>query len=65
VLDLPHHNAPHILDKAKEYRQNAELCRRLAAGDGRYEQALLHMAETWERLASERDRKLKEAGSGS
>jgi hypothetical protein len=43
--------------KASEYRQHAEECRTLAKGmpEGDARDQLLTMAETWERLAQDRD----------
>jgi hypothetical protein len=44
------------LKKASEYRQHAEECRTLAKGmaEGDAREQLLKMAETWERLAQDR-----------
>jgi len=57
------------MKKASEYRQHAQECRELAkhmpAGDQR--EQLLKMAETWDKLALERQRiagRLDEPGSG-
>jgi hypothetical protein len=43
--------------KASEYRQHAEECRALAKGmpEGDARDQLLTMAETWERLAQDRE----------
>jgi hypothetical protein len=43
--------------KASEYRQHAEECRALAKGmpEGDAREQLLTMAETWERLAQDRE----------
>ena len=42
--------------KASEYRKHAEECRHLAASmEGEQRAQLLEMAETWDRLADERN----------
>jgi hypothetical protein len=47
------------MKKAEDYRAHAAECRELAArGDERSRQQLLQMAETWESLAVEREKKL-------
>jgi hypothetical protein len=49
--------------KVQEFRSNAELCRRLASGGSAEQQeALAKMAETWDRLAREREEKLGQPG---
>jgi hypothetical protein len=46
------------MKKASEYRQHARECRAVAAGMRNEEQRqqLLSMADTWERLAEDRER---------
>jgi hypothetical protein len=46
-------------DKVAEFRKNAEFCRRLAGSDGSHKMDLLKMAQAWEELATERERKQK------
>jgi hypothetical protein len=46
--------------KASNYRENAEQCRKLArsiGATGEQREQLLRMAETWDALAAERERK--------
>ena len=45
---------------ASEYREHAEECRKLARGmaEGDARQQLLLMAETWDRLAEDREARL-------
>ena len=45
------------MKKASEYRKHAEECRALARQmkHGEYREQLLIMAETWDRLAAERE----------
>jgi hypothetical protein len=46
------------MEKASEYREHARECRNLAAlmDVPENRQQLLHMAESWDRLADERER---------
>jgi hypothetical protein len=46
------------MKKASEYRQHAQECRELARGSTAddHRDQLLRMAETWEQLATERER---------
>jgi hypothetical protein len=48
------------VDKATQYREHAKECRRLAgqASAGEHYAQLLQLAETWEKLADDRDRML-------
>ena len=45
------------MKKVEEFRKHAEECRALARQmkSGKYQSELLQMAETWERLANERE----------
>jgi len=44
------------MNKVAEFRRNADDCRKLAVAlDGEQREQLLRMAETWERLAEERE----------
>jgi hypothetical protein len=45
------------MNKAEEFRRHAEECRALARQmkHGKYHTQLLQMAETWERLADDRE----------
>jgi hypothetical protein len=49
--------------KISEYRQHADECRGLAAlmPSGEQRDQLLEMAETWDRLARERERSLSQS----
>jgi hypothetical protein len=51
-----------LVKKASEYRQHAEECRALSRSsrNDEHRSQLLKMAETWEGLAAERERLLKE-----
>ena len=53
------------MKKASEYRQHAEECRTLAKGmpEGDARDQLLTMADTWERLAQDRDAAVASAES--
>ena len=42
-------------DKAKAYRRNADVCRRLADNDGPHREAYQKLAEIWETLATEQE----------
>jgi hypothetical protein len=48
-----------ILKKATEYREHARECQELAArvDNAEHKAALIQMAETWEALARERERR--------
>ena len=50
------------LEKVKEYRDRARECRSLAQGARSSEEReqLLNMAESWERFAIERERRLRD-----
>ncbi len=49
------------MKKVSEYRQHANECRALAANMSNHEQRdqLLKMADTWDRLAEERERSMR------
>jgi hypothetical protein len=51
------------MDKAQQFREHAETCRRLASGmdRGDYRDQLLTMAESWEDLAKDRARRKSSA----
>ena len=53
------------MNKAQKFRQNAELCRRLAAGDGPHKTEIIMMAETGERLARELEQETKKQSEHS
>jgi hypothetical protein len=52
------------MKKMSEYRQHATECRNLAASmlAEEHREQLLAMAVTWERMAEERERALRDAG---
>ena len=47
--------------KIQDYKKHAEECRQLArkTAPGEHRDQLLNMAQTWEALATERDREIK------
>ena len=53
------------MKKAAEYRHHAQECRTLArnAQNGEHRTSLLNVAETWEALAAERERLLRQQES--